>query len=199
MKAQYIDKGKFKHLYAVMQYENVLALRVALETGMRIGDVLALRVENLRARTISYVAQKTGKRDKKVIDTHTADELRRNASNGWLFPGRDPKKHRTRQAVYSDLRKACAVLGVSEHVTPHSTRKIMAVDYFREHGLTETQKALQHDRADTTMIYAFADLVDRNTRKTAESELKWDSIDALCRKIAMYVVEYLANRGIVGR
>lgn len=122
MKAQYIDKGKFKHLYAVMQYENVLALRVALETGMRIGDVLALRVENLRARTISYVAQKTGKRDKKVIDTHTADELRRNASNGWLFPGRDPKSTALGRLYIPTLERLalCSVCRSTSRRTAHA-------------------------------------------------------------------------------
>lgn len=202
MRSQYLDKTKYNKLYSVMQYDNVLALRVALETGMRIGDVLALRTSDLRARTITYTAQKTGKSDRKVIDKQLADELRRNSHNGYLFPGRSGKKSRTRQTVYTDLRKACDTLGVSEHITPHSTRKTMAVDYFHEHGLEATQAALQHDRSDTTMLYAFADLLDKggSWRKEPPSEKaapSWDSIDAFARQVARYVVDMLRECNLV--
>lgn len=199
MKAQYVDKDKFQSLYVVMQYENVLALRVSLETGIRISDVLSLKPENLRGRTISYTAMKTDKQDKKVISKHLADELRRNARGGWFFPGRKDGTHRTRQAVYTDLKKACAVIGIDEHLSPHSARKIMAVDYFHEHGLKETQKVLQHDRADTTMIYAFADLLtDGKTAQVApkKSDMRWDSVDAFARQVARCVVDLLEERSL---
>lgn len=196
MKAQYVDKDKFQSLYIVMQYENVLALRVSLETGIRISDVLALKPCNLKGRTITYTAMKTNKQDKKVISKHLADELKRNANDSWFFPGRKDGTHRTRQAVYTDLKKACTVLGVDEHLSPHSARKIMAVDYFREHGLKETQRALQHDRADTTMIYAFADLLTDGKTAQKKSEISWDSVDALAQQVARCVVELLDERSL---
>lgn len=41
-----------------MEYENALALRLSLETGLRIGDCLALRPEDIDGCVISYTAQK---------------------------------------------------------------------------------------------------------------------------------------------
>ena len=42
MRTDYLNPALYNKLYTVMTYENVLALRVSLETGLRVGDVLAL-------------------------------------------------------------------------------------------------------------------------------------------------------------
>lgn len=179
-----------------MQYENVLALRVALETGMRIGDVLALRVEDISGRTVRYIAQKTGKADRKVISGRLANELRRNANNGFVFCGRSGDKPRTRQTVYRDLKGAVEQSRIKAHVTPHSARKTMAVDYYHEHGLSATQNALQHDRADTTMIYAFADILNDSGSAPAKGSNRAEVAEAAAI-IAAAVCDELERRGYI--
>lgn len=142
-----------------MQYENALALRTSLETGWRIDDVLHLRVSDLKGRTLSCIAMKTGKPDKKVISADLAKRLLQVANNGRLFDGRFGDKPRTRQAVWRDVKKAVKRLGIAGNVAPHSARKTYAVEDFKDNGLAQVQKDLQHDRLSTTMIYAFADLL----------------------------------------
>ena len=78
----------------------------------------------------------------------------------WVFPGRDPRKHRTRQAVYKDIRRAAEAFRVREHVSPHSARKIYAVEQLHKSGdLHKVQRLLQHDDAAVTAIYAMADVL----------------------------------------
>ena len=61
MRTDYLNPQIYNRLYGVMTYDNVLALRVSLETGLRIDDVLSLKRGDLTGRTITGTAEKTGK------------------------------------------------------------------------------------------------------------------------------------------
>lgn len=172
----YLNPALYNKLYAAMQYENALALRVSLETGFRIDDVLHLKTSDLRGRTLFLTAaQKTGKPDKKVISADLAKRLRQVARNGRLFDGRFGNKPRTRQAVWRDVKKAARLIELSGNIAPHSARKTYAVTDFRENGLAQTQKDLQHDRTSTTLLYAFADLLTASGGSRAAARERSDT------------------------
>ena len=178
-RTHYLTPKLYNKLYAVMQYENALALRTSLETGWRIDDVLHLRTVDLKGRTLSCVAMKTGKPDKKVVSADLAKRLRQIANNGRLFDGRFGDKPRTRQTVWKDVKKAAKQLELDGNIAPHSARKTYAVEDFHEHGLGETQKHLQHDRLSTTMLYAFSDLISYKPtleRRLTDGEGGGDSV-----------------------
>lgn len=164
MKSDYLDPRIYEKLYHVMQYDNILALRVALETGLRINDVLQLRWDDFkRDGKFSYIAQKTGKKGTKSISKELYQRIfARKSGQIYLFPGRKRGRHRTRQAVWKDIKKAAAALGVSGNASPHSARKTYAVVLRRREGMAAVQRELQHDRMDTTMLYAFSDLLAQN-------------------------------------
>lgn len=175
MRTDYLNPQVYNKLYAVMTYENVLALRIALETGLRIDDVLSLKAFQLDARTLRGVEEKTGKPFKKVISADLANRLKQMQSNagGFLFPHRlDPAKHRTRQAVWLNMKKAARILGLPMNVAPHSARKTYAVELFSDKGLSEAQKALNHDRISTTMIYAFSNMLNGASAPTQNFDLE---------------------------
>lgn len=161
MRTSFLSPALYNKLYAVMQYENALALRVSLETGWRIDDVLHLTTAQLNGRTLECVAMKTGKYSRKVISADLAKRLRQVANNGRLFDGRFGDKPRTRQAVWKDIKKAAKQLELDGNIAPHSARKTYAVERFHDGGLGEVQRELQHDNVSTAMIYAFADLIDK--------------------------------------
>lgn len=159
-RTSYLNPALYNKLYAAMQYENALALRVALETGLRIDDVLHLRSCDLTGRTLSLITMKTGKPAKKVISADLARRLRQIERNGRLFDGRFGNKPRTRQTVWRDVKKAAKLLKLGGNIAPHSARKTYAVEDFKDNGIAQTQKDLQHDRLSTTMLYCFADMLD---------------------------------------
>lgn len=171
-----------------MQYKNALALRVSLETGLRIDDVLKLAPNDLKGRTIKGKAEKTGKPFKKVLSKDLANRLKEIGDSRFIFTHRtDPKKHRTRQAVWKDVKKAAKLLKLSGNIAPHSARKTYAVELFQDSGLKEVSKELQHDRTDTTILYAFADLLDGK-----ETNVHFDSLaefaDLVAEKVTVRLI-----------
>jgi integrase len=165
-------------------------MRVALETGLRINDVLTLKSGALNGTSIKYTASKTKKSGVKKISKDLAQKLKnRTVGDTYLFPGRIAGAYRTRQAVWKDIKKACELQGVKEQISPHSARKTYAVELRKKEGLPAVQKELQHSRGDVTMLYAFADLVTVNPAENEKME-KWAEI------IAEKVAEKLNERKI---
>lgn len=151
-------------LFVFMGYENTLILRVSLETGMRVGDILQLRPDQLKGRTIRYTAEKTGKAGRAVISQDLANRLREIGGEFYIFPKRgDRHDHRRRQTVWKDVKKAVAalraagVISPEANISPHSARKTFAVEDMERHGILHTQKMLQHSNKFTTKIYTDSD------------------------------------------
>lgn len=161
MQSEYINPSEYEKLYTAMQYQNVLAMRIAVETGLRIDDVLSLTWGDLEGRKLRFTAKKTGKGGTKTLSADLCRrlELFRGGKNEFLFPGRDHSKHRTRQCVYKDVKRAAVRLGIAGHISPHSARKTYAVGVRKTQGLAAAQRELQHSRMDTTILYAFSDIL----------------------------------------
>lgn len=148
------------HILAALMPPNRLALRVSLATGLRISDVLSIMRVQLASR-ITVTESKTGKRRRVYIPAALLEDMEKQAGRVWVWEGRtDYRKHRTRQAVYKDLRRAASLfrLPAQLHLSPHSARKIYAVDqYHRDGDLKRVQHLLNHESEAVTMLYAMAD------------------------------------------
>lgn len=198
MKSMYLTPKLYNRLYSYMTYENVLALRLALETGMRIDDVLCLRAENLNGCTITYTMEKNGKQDKKVISKGLKNQLIKQLTTRkkveFFFKHRTRRgQHRTRQAVWKNLKQACRKAGITDNITPHSARKTYGAEYFKEHGLEETQQALKHENVNTTIIYAFSDILTGENRQQSTT----DDMEVFAYLVASKVVEILRKEGVI--
>lgn len=146
-------------MLALLAPSNQLIMQVCLHTGLRVGDVLALRRDQIKPR-FWVTEAKTGKRRLVGLPAELRDKLTE-GGGVWCFPGRDdPTKHRTRQAVWRDVKKAARALGLRQNVGPHSFRKVYAVDLLRKYGdLAKVRRCLRHSRDSVTMIYALADVL----------------------------------------
>lgn len=176
MKSEYINADGFKFMLDLMRRDNANAVRVSLSTGLRIGDVLSLKKENLSPDgKICTVCDKTEKTFcGELPQSFTAELLQRSGSSDWIFPSPSPRRAglpRTRQAVWRDLKRAAKICASPRNISPHSARKIFAVEQFRKNGLTATQEALQHERTETTLIYAFSDMLNA-TQSTKPTQQK---------------------------
>lgn len=164
MRTEYIPEQELEHVLALLTWENELVMRVCLHTGLRVGDVVGLRAPVKRQFWITE--QKTGKRRRVNLPQHLVDKLNLNAGKTqWAFPGRlDPfKKHRTRQAVWADVKRAQKALRLPENIGTHSARKVYAVEKLGDTGdLKAVQKALNHDDSATTALYAMAESLYRS-------------------------------------
>lgn len=193
VKSEYVPKEVYDLLLYNLRPSNALAMRVCLETGMRIGDVVALRSENLRAYgdryEIAYMAQKTGKCANVEISESLYTALTGNLIDGslWVFPSHSKTGHRTRQSVWHDVRRTARRLAIPMHMTPHSARKTFAVELTARRGIEATRDALQHDRISTTaMYYAYS-----NKGVYGDAPLDDASLDKIASKVASILAEKL--------
>lgn len=157
MKTEYLLDREVDLVLAALTPENRLVIRAALVTGLRIGDVLALRPDQLKPHFWIREA-KTGKARQVGLPGPLLSDLRSAAGTDWVFPGRDPRKHRTRQAVWKDVKRAAEAFRLPQNVGPHSFRKVYAVDLMRKYGdIAKVRRALNHSSETITVIYALAD------------------------------------------
>ena len=157
MKSRFLEDFEVQALKEVFDVESFLPLYVSLETGLRIGDVVALKVSHVKNDGIHFIAKKTNKRGIAKISKRLRDKLPKKGV--WLFPSPyKAGKHITRQAIWSRIKRAGKSAGLDlDGLSPHCMRKAFAVKLYKEKGFKATQEALQHSKACTTEIYAFAD------------------------------------------
>lgn len=158
-RSEWVSNEIFGHILAALTEENRLAVITSLVTGLRIGDVLCLRSRELRQDRITVTEHKTLKRRTVRVPKKLRDQLLSIAGYIYVFEHRtDPRRHRTRQAVYKDIVRARKAFRISEHITPHSARKIYAVaEYKKDCDIRRVRKLLNHSDEAITMLYALAD------------------------------------------
>ena len=158
MKTEYLLQREVDLVLAAMTRENRLVMRVALTTGLRIGDVLRLETKKLQPH-FWITEQKTGKRRQIGLPEPLLSDLRKVAGKRWVFEGRDdPNKHRTRQAVWKDIKRAARAFRLPQNIAPHSARKVYAVELMEKYGdIERVQRALNHCNPAVTLVYAMAD------------------------------------------
>ena len=108
--------------------------------------------------------RKTGKTRRVVWSAPLYEQMLQQAGRVWVFESRtDPHKHRTRQAVYKDIKHVAAVFqrsGVvsrSQCIGTHTARKYAAVTAYHKGGLAAAQKMLNHSDPAISLLYALSD------------------------------------------
>lgn len=157
MTTEFLLRREMEHVFAALTPPNRLVCRVCVDTGLRVGDVVALRTAQL-GRQFWLTEAKTGKRRRVNLSDRLLSALRAQAGKVWVFESvRDPSKHRTRQAVWWDVKRAARAFRLPQNVAPHSLRKLYAVELLERTGdVGRVQRALNHSDAATTMIYAMS-------------------------------------------
>ena len=169
MKTEFLLQTEVDNVLSALTPRNALVMRVALHTGLRVGDVLKLKTRQL-APHFWVTESKTGKRRQIGLPEPLLSDLKNSAGEFWAFPGRSPEKPHTRQAVWKDVKRAARALRLPQNVGPHSARKVFAVDLMRKYGdIDRVRRALNHSSEAVTLIYALADrqLESKNRRRRA--------------------------------
>lgn len=170
MRTEYLIDKEVERVLDLLTYENRLVMRLLLHTGIRISDALQLKPEQLKPN-FWITEQKTGKRRQIGIPEPLLSDLRSSADAEWVFPGAAPGKHRTRQAVWKDVKRAAQALRLTANAAPHSARKVYAVKLLSKYGdIERVRRALNHGGIEVTLIYAMADkqLAAKGRRRRAQ-------------------------------
>ena len=189
MKARYLSEQEITQLFEHMDEERRLVFEVAIQSGMRIGDVLKIRSRDLRrvapeAVEIRYTAEKTDKKGTAVCYGSVAKRLLslRIGKRGYLWPSGAKCGHITRQTAWNWIKTAANAAKIDvTGGSPHALRKSFAVRIRHEKGLLAAQRALQHTDSATTAIYAYADIY---SGADPNAPVLWCQVGDLCDMIA---------------
>lgn len=165
MRAYYYPDEDINVVLRLLTYENMLVCAVSLETGLRVSDVLGIRAEQIKQKSFTVTERKTGKKRKVRLSPELLQALREITGSVYVFEHRtDCNKTRTRQAVYTDLKRAQKALRLTGSLSPHSMRKNYAVALLRKTGdIQQVKKSLNHTHIEDTLLYALSDEIARHS------------------------------------
>lgn len=176
MTTEYLLDREVERVLACLTWQNRLIIRTVLHTGLRISDVLGLRTEQLKPSGW-LVEKKTGKRRRYGIPEPLLSNIKRQAGKVWAFPSPvkrgNLERHKTRQAVWHDVKRAQRAFRLVQNVGTHSFRKVYAVQLMSKYGdIEKVRRNLNHSSATVTVIYACADvLLERRLREKRKKKL----------------------------
>lgn len=201
-------------------HRNYTLVEFALSTGLRAGELVALRDENLDfsvAGGVVHVREGKGGKDRDIEFAPRLKDLLRDwlrardalVETDVVFPTEDGTEMTTRN-LGALVKKAAREAGVSEvdRVSPHTLRHTFATELLRETGnLRLVQQTLGHASSKTTEIYA--QVVDEDRARALRQfrdgeggdvdeerqevmEL-WDSIPQCKRTAAKQVLEAMGG------
>ena len=150
-----------RFLRAVPGLRNRILLTAAYAAGLRVGEVVRLKVASIDSRRmLIYVENGKGGRDRyAMLSPRLLETLRaywkRVRPGLWLFPGRDPGGHVTVRAVQAACRAARRRARLGKPVTVHTLRHSFAT-HLLERGIDIRiiQAFLGHADLDSTARYA---------------------------------------------
>lgn len=171
------DKSKIEEVKTELMKRGMrdyLLFVVGINTGLRVSDILKLRVSDVRGQDFyTLIEQKTGKR--KRINLHAVkadiDAFTRNMEpDAFLFASRKGGDAITRVQAYRILNEAAAACGLDE-IGTHTLRKTYGYHmYKRFHDVALLQKLFNHSSPSITLRYIGIEQ-DEIDEVTAEFEL----------------------------
>jgi integrase/recombinase XerD len=143
------------------------ALSVAYGAGLRVSEVVALKVDDIDSqRMVIRVDQGKGRKDRYVMLSPTlltllrswwreANARGRMLPHGWLFPGRDPLTPLSARQLHRACHASAVAAGITKRVSPHTLRHSFAT-HLLEHkeDIRVIQVLLGHKKLETTALYA---------------------------------------------
>jgi integrase/recombinase XerD len=136
------------------------ALSVAYGAGLRVSEVVALKVGDIDSkRMVIRIEQGKGRKDRYVmLSPHLLELLRawwRAARpQGWLFPGRDPIQPMTTRQLNRACHAAAHMAEIGKPVSMHTLRHSFATHLLEQNiDIRVIQVLLGHAKLDTTALY----------------------------------------------
>lgn len=158
-----LDKGKNGK-------RNVLIFKIGLSTGLRISDIIKIKVIDVKGKTeFELTEQKTGKKRKVYLHqvlTELTEYLNKiNKDEVWLFSSNwDDSKHITANQYYKILQKTANSLDL-DYIGTHTMRKTFGYWYYKEYKDVATLMTIfNHSSPSITLKYI--DITEEEIKNT---------------------------------
>ena len=156
-----LSRDEVIHIFStVANIKHRAALMLAYASGLRVSEVVRLRIEDIDSqRHLIHIRRAKGRKDRMVPLADVALEILRSywyacRPTTWLFPGAKPDRHLSKRTVQRVLERARERSGIQKPFSMHSLRHSFAT-HMLEDGidLRYVQEFLGHANPKTTMIY----------------------------------------------
>lgn len=170
MKGAIVDVQPIRHTHDITQMiealalapsngsRNVLLFKIGLSTGLRIGDIVRLQIEDVKGRSSFKVREGKTKKERTVhlnaIMADIADYIEgMDATHGWLFPSRRGSGHISTTQAYRIITHAADYVGLTS-IGTHSLRKTFGYHYYqRTKDIATLMDIFNHESQRTTLAY----------------------------------------------
>jgi len=155
------DKEKLEELKALLKKQsarNGFLLNFGINTGLRISDILPLKVADVKNKThIVITEKKTGKPKRFKINQALKEAIQSYITgmndDDYLFASEKRPKPITRVRAYQILNGTARKIGLNE-IGTHSLRKTFGYHFYnRTHDIATLQMILNHSHPQITLRY----------------------------------------------
>lgn len=153
------DIRKIEKILKRQSLRNLVLFKMGINCGLRISDILALNVSDVRDKDIfCLVEQKTGKLRKipingllkKILKTYTQNKH----NSDPLFTSFKTHQRLDRFTAYKIIVKACKKAKLSENIGTHTLRKTFGYHYYKKYkDVAMLQKIFNHSSPNITLRY----------------------------------------------
>lgn len=165
--------AQFKAKLKEKNYRDYMIFTMGINVGLRISDLLPLRVGQLLDKQyLEIVEEKTNKPKRFLINSQIQNEIRMYVEalglepSDYMFNSRFKGKHLSRVQCWRVLEATAKELGIESFGT-HSLRKTFGYHHFkRNKDLAMLQKIFNHSSQSVTLAYI--GLTDEEIDKTIE-------------------------------
>ena len=149
--------AQFKNELLHRSYRDYILFVIGINTGLRISDILQLKVEDVKGSHIVITEKKTNKHKRFYINGQLRKELNKYIKgmndNDYLFPSRKGDKPITRVQAYRILNDVADKLDVAE-VGTHTLRKTFGYWHYQQYkDVAILQDIFNHSAPSVTLRY----------------------------------------------
>ena len=156
------DRAKIdvvKDILRKNNYRNYLLFLLGINSGLRISDILKLKVQDVKNKSyIELIEQKTGKYKRFPITNSFKSELqdyvKKRKSEEWLFTSQRGNNHISRVQAYRILRNVCEKVEITSKIGTHTLRKTFGYHFYQKnHDIALLQCIFNHSNPSVTLRY----------------------------------------------
>ena len=137
---------------------NILLFKIGISTGLRIGDIVKLRISDVKGKSSFKIREGKTNKERTVhlnaIMADIADYIEGlDIDNGYLFASRKGNSHITTTQAYRILTSSAYLLGRSD-IGTHTMRKTFGYHYYKQtHDILTLMNIFNHSDQSTTKRY----------------------------------------------
>ena len=140
-------------------YRNYLLFLLGINSGLRISDILKLKVYDVKNKEyIELIERKTNKYKRfpitYTLKSELSDYVKDKPLDDWLFPSQRGNGHISRIQAYRIISVACYKVGIIAKIGTHTLRKTFGYHFYQKnHDIALLQCIFNHSAPNITLRY----------------------------------------------